>query len=383
MLCLSMAKINNPLLITDEQRRTLKIWISAHKTPQSIVTRAKIILMAADGLSNVKIAKELHISRPTVILWRARFLEGGPQALTTILHGRGRPVTYTSEKVQSIIEATTQTKPPAATHWSTRSMAKAQGVSKATVQRIWNAHGLQPHLTQRFKLSTDRNFTEKLTDVVGLYLNPPDKAIVLCVDEKSQIQALQRTQPGLPLKKGRCGTMTHDYKRNGTTTLFAALEVVQGKVIGQCYARHRHQEFLKFLKRLDAEFPVEMKLHLVMDNYGTHKHPRVQGWVQRHPRFVPHFIPTSSSWLNLVERWFGELTGKRIRRGSFVSGADLVAAIEEYLAAWNAKPKPFIWTATVDSIIDKLTHCKQTLERIQPGCTLPRTRKRKNKSSCL
>ena len=256
-------------------------------------------------------------------------------------------------------------------------MAEEQGVSKATISRIWQSHGLKPHRTKAFKLSRDPKFLEKLTDVVGLYLNPPDKALVLCVDEKSQIQALDRTQPGLPLKKGRCGTMTHDYKRHGTTTLFAALEVAQGKVIGQCFARHRHQEFLKFLKRLDAEFPVEMELHLVMDNYGTHKHPRVQSWLQRHPRFIPHFVPTSSSWLNLVERWFGELTGKRIRRGVFVSVDALVAAIEEYLAAWNTKPKPFIWTATVDSIIEKLAHCRQTLERIRPGCTSPRTRKKK------
>jgi len=220
--------------------------------------------------------------------------------------------------------------------------------------------------------------------VVGLYLNPPEKALVLCVDEKSQIQALDRTQPGLPMKKGRCGTMTHDYKRNGTTTLFAALELAQGKVIGQCYARHRHQEFLKFLKRLDTEFPAEIKLHLVMDNYGTHKHPKVRGWLQRHPRFVPHFIPPRSSWLNLIERWFGELTGKRIRRGVFVSVADLVAAIEDYLAVWNTNPKPLVWTATVASIVEKLSHCKQTLEKIKPGCTLPRSRKRrKNNSSCL
>ena len=263
-------------------------------------------------------------------------------------------------------------------------MAEKHGVSKATVNRIWQSHGLQPHRIKQFKLSRDPRFLEKLIDVVGLYINPPEKALVLCVDEKSQIQALDRTQPGLPLKKGRCGTMTHDYKRNGTTTLFAALELAQGKVIGQCYARHRHQEFLKFLKRLDAEFPVAMKLHLVMDNYGTHKHPRVQGWLQRHPRFVPHFIPTSSSWLNLVERWFGELTGKRIRRGTFVSIADLVAAIEEYLVAWNTNPKLFIWTATVESIMEKLSRCKQTLERIQPGCTLPRSRKTKrNNSTCL
>ena len=263
-------------------------------------------------------------------------------------------------------------------------MAETQGVSKATVNRIWQSHNLQPHRTDHFKLSRDPKFLEKLTDVVGLYLNPPEKALVLCVDEKSQIQALDRTQPGLPMKKGRCGTMTHDYKRNGTTTLFAALELAQGKVIGQCYARHRHQEFLKFLKRLDGEFPKEMNLHLVIDNYGTHKHPAVQNWLQRHPRFVPHFIPTSSSWLNLIERWFGELTGKRIRRGVFASVADLVAAIEEYLKVWNADPKPFVWTATVESIMEKVSRCKQTLEKIQPGCTLPKRRKtKKNNTSRL
>jgi transposase len=259
-------------------------------------------------------------------------------------------------------------------------MAKTSGVSKATVNRIWQSHQIKPHRTKNFKLSRDAHFLEKLTDVVGLYLNPPSKALVLCVDEKSQIQALDRTQPGLPMKKGRCGTMTHDYKRNGTTTLFAALEVAQGKVVGQCYARHRHQEFLKFLKQLDDEFPEKLQLHLVMDNYGTHKHPKVRGWLKRHPRFVPHFIPTSSSWLNLVERWFGELTGKRIRRGVFVSVDDLKAAIDEFLRTWNANPRPFIWTATVESIVDKLSRCKQTLEKIKPGCTRPRVRKNtKNK----
>ncbi len=298
--------------------------------------------------------------------------------------GRGRKPQFTADKIEEVINATLQSKPAGATHWSCRTMAEEQGVSKATINRIWQSHGLQPHRIKQFKLSRDPKFLEKLTDVVGLYINPPEKAIVLCVDEKSQIQALDRTQPGLPLKKGRCGTMTHDYKRNGTTTLFAALEVAQGKVIGQCYARHRHQEFLKFLKRLDAEFPVEMKLHVVMDNYGTHKHPKVQGWLQRHPRFVPHFIPTSSSWLNLVERWFGELTGKRIRRGTFISIDDLVAAIDEYLQAWNANPKPFVWTATIESIVGKLSRCKQTLEKIQPGCTLPRSRKtKKNNTSRL
>jgi len=254
-------------------------------------------------------------------------------------------------------------------------MAAAQGVSKSTINNIWQSHNLRPHRVETFKISRDAKFLEKLTDVVGLYLNPPQQAMVLCVDEKSQIQALDRTQPGLPLKKGRCGTMTHDYKRNGTTTLFAALEILQGRVVGQCYERHRHQEFLKFLRRLDQEFPGEIMLHLVMDNYGTHKHPKVQSWLKRHPRFVPHFVPTSSSWLNLVERWFAELTNKRIRRGSFGSVSDLVNAIEEFLAAWNSNPKPFVWTATVQSIVEKLSRCRQTLEKIQPGCTLPRKRK--------
>ena len=258
-------------------------------------------------------------------------------------------------------------------------MAKAQVVSKDKVCRIWQANQIKPHRTRGFKLSRDPQFLEKLTDVVGLYLNPPTKALVVCVDEKSQIQALDRTQPGLPLKKGRCGTMTHDYKRNGTTTLFAALEVAEGKVIGQCYARHRHQEFVKFLQHLDDEFPSNLKLHVIMDNYGTHKHPRVQSWLNRHSRFIPHFIPTSSSWLNLVERWFGELTGKRLRRGVFVSVNDLKGAIEEFLEAWNTEPKPFVWTATVDSIVEKLSRCRQTLENIKPGCTRPRMRKTKGK----
>ena len=226
-------------------------------------------------------------------------------------------------------------------------MAKAQGISKATVQRIWSAHGLQPHRTKRFKLSNDRRFTEKLTDVVGLYLNPPDKAIVLCVDEKSQIQALQRSQPGLPMKKGRCGTMTHDYKRHGTTTLFAALNTLDGRIIGECMSRHRHQEFLRFLSRLDEEFPKETPLHLIVDNYGTHNQPKVKAWLAKHPRFTLHFTPTSSSWLNLVERWFRELTEKRVRRGSFESVPELIAAIDEYPAASNTDPKPFVWQASV------------------------------------
>ena len=255
-------------------------------------------------------------------------------------------------------------------------MAEAQGVSKNTVNRLWQLHNIKPHLSRTFKLSRDVKFLEKLTDVVGLYLNPPDKALVLCVDEKSQIQALDRTQPGLPLKKGRCGTMTHDYKRNGTTTLFAALNVLDGKVMGECHARHRHQEWLKFLRRLDAEFPPELKLHLVMDNYGTHPEPHVQAWLKKHPRFVCHFVPTSSSWLNLVERWFRELTEKAIRRGSFVSVPELKQAIEGFLQAWNDNPKPFIWSATVEDIIKKIDRARVKMEQIKPGSTQPRGKKK-------
>ena len=249
-------------------------------------------------------------------------------------------------------------------------------MSKSTVNNILPRPNLKPHRSKTFKLSRDPRFLEKLTDVVGLYLNPPERAIVLCVDEKTQIQALNRTQPGLPLKKGRCGTMTHDYKRNGTTTLFAALDLLQGKVIGDFHKRHRHQEFLSFLRRIDRKFPGKTALHLVMDNYGTHGHANVKAWLEKHPRFVIHYVPTSCSWLNLIERWFAELTNKRIRRESFLSVADLVAAIEDFLAVWNENPKPFVWPATVDSIVAKLNRCRQTLEQIQPGCTAPKNRKR-------
>lgn len=243
-------------------------------------------------------------------------------------------------------------------------MAKSQGLSPVAIHRIWKQHNLKPHLTKTFKLSRDKHFLEKLADVVGLYLNPPDKALVLCVDEKSQIQALDRTQPGLPLKKGRCGTMTHDYKRNGTTTLFAALSMLDGKVIGDCMPRHRHQEFIRFLKKIDSETPPELDLHLIVDNYGTHKHPRVKSWIRRHPRFHLHFIPTSSSWLNMVERWFREITDKRIRRGIFRSVPELIAAIEEYLNNHNQNPKVFIWTASVDRIMTKIAKCKEALETL-------------------
>lgn len=359
-----MNKAAAPLTLTDHQRRTLEAWARARTTPQGIVLRAKIVLAAADGTANQRIAKELGTTRSTVLLWRGRLPEGGTAALTRIAPGRGRRPRYTAERVAQIVEATTQTRPEGATHWSTRTMAKAQGVSKATIQRIWYAQGLQPHRTKRFKLSRDPRFTEKLTDVVGLYLNPPDKAIVVCVDEKTQVQALQRTPPGLPMQQGRCGTMTHDYKRHGTTTLFAALTLLDGRVIGECMPKHRHQEFLRFLRRLDREFPKEWTLHVVLDNYGTHSEASVQTWLKRHPRVQFHFTPTSSSWLNLVERWFREVTEKRIRRGSFGSVPDLIAAIQDYLAASNEHPKPFVWHASVEAILNKIAKCRALYETL-------------------
>ncbi|MBA2460238.1 MAG: IS630 family transposase [Actinobacteria bacterium] len=359
-----MASALAKTVISDDQRAVLERWVGAQKTPQSVALRARILLLAGEGLSNSAIARALSASRPTVILWRSRFEQGGPAALAEVKPGRGRKPTISAAKVKAIVQATTQTRPAGQTHWSCRTMAKAQGVSPATVQRIWDAHGLKPHRVKTFKLSNDPRFTEKLTDVVGLYLNPPEKAIVLCVDEKSQIQALDRTQPSLPMKKGRAGTMTHDYKRNGTTTLFAALDVLQGTVVGQCLPRHRHQEFLKFLRHLDREFPAGRDLHLIVDNYRTHKHDNVDAWLQKHPRFHLHFIPTSSSWLNLVERWFRELTDKAIRRGVFHSVPELIDAIDDFLQANNQDPKPFLWTASIDSILEKVGRCKAVLETV-------------------
>jgi transposase len=267
--------------------------------------------------------------------------------------------------VGRVVNTTLQEKPKGATHWSTRTLGKHMGLSKMAVQRIWKAHGLKPHLVETFKLSRDKHFVEKLRDVVGLYLDPPAHALVLSVDEKSQIQALDRTQPGLPLKKGRAGTMTHDYKRNGTTTLFAALNILDGKVIGECTERHRHQEFLRFLRKIDRETPQELDLHLIVDNYGTHKHLKVKSWLAKHSRFHMHFIPTSSSWLNLVERWFREITDKRIRRGTFRSVVELEAAIYEYLEANNADPKPFVWTASAQDILDKVARASKACGIVQ------------------
>ncbi len=346
------------LEVSDEARRTLEGWVAARRSPQRIVLRARIVLLAAQGIANRRIAQEVHTSRPTVLLWRTRFAERGLAGLLEDAPGRGRQPSISAAKVNRIVEATTQTRPRGATHWSTRTMAKVHGVSAATVQRIWDAHGLQPHRVKTFKLSRDKRFVEKLTDVVGVYLNPPDKAVVLCVDEKSQIQALDRTQPGLPLKKGRCGTMTHDYKRNGTTTLFAALNTLEGTVIGTCYPRHRNLEFRKFLRQIDERIPPELAIHMILDNYGTHTHPKVQSWLGKHRRFHLHFTPTSASWLNLVERWFRNLSDKRLHRGSFSSVPELITAITEFIDANNDDPKPFVWTARVEQILEKIRRCK-------------------------
>jgi len=353
-----------PIVLSPEERLTLTEWARAKSLPLRLVQRARIITMAADGVTSQNIASQLAISRPTVQLWRERFLALRVAGLEKDAPRPGRIPSVPESKVRAIVEATLHTKPAAATHWSTRSMAEAQGVSEATVRRIWRQHNLKPHLVKSFKLSRDKQFIAKLRDVVGLYLNPPDRALVLCVDEKSQIQALDRTQPGLPIKPGRCGTMTHDYKRHGTTTLFAALSLLDGKVIGDCMPRHRHQEFIRFLKKIDGETPAGVDLHLIVDNYGTHKHPRVQSWIRRHPRFHLHFIPTSSSWLNLVERWFREITDKRIRRGAFRSVPELIAAIEDYMSNHNQNPRVFVWTASVESILTKIAKCKEALDAL-------------------
>jgi transposase len=372
-----MARTSPPVKLSAADQTQLHQWQSAHGTPQQVALRCRLVLAAAAGEEDLAIALACGVHRHTAALWRQRVREAGIDAVWEIQAGRGRKPRYNQAQRDALIAATLQTQPKGMTHWSCRTMAKAQGVSKNTVNRLWQLHNLKPHLSRTFKLSRDPKFVEKLTDVVGLYLNPPQKAVVLCVDEKSQIQALDRTQPGLPLKKGRCGTMTHDYKRNGTTTLFAALSVLDGKVVGQCQPRHRHQEFLKFLRQLDREFSGDRPLHLVMDNYGTHKTPAVQAWLRGHRRFVPHFIPTSSSWLNLVERWFGELTEKAVRRGAFVSVPDLVQAIATFLAAWNADPKPFVWTAKLEDILRKIERARTKLESVQPGCTQPRRRRKR------
>jgi len=352
-----------PLIVLSAEEQTiLDKWASARTLPLRLIQRAQIIRMASEGIASQEIAVQMSVSRPTVQLWRERFLALRLPGLEKDAPRPGRLPRMSSHKVAAVVKATLHTTPPNATHWSTRTMAKAQGISEATVRRIWHQHRLKPHLVKTFKLSRDKRFMEKLYDVVGLYLNPPDKALVLCVDEKSQIQALDRTQPLLPLRPGIPACQTHDYKRNGTTTLFAALSMLDGKVIGDCMPRHRHQEFIRFLNRIDAETDDALDLHLIVDNYGTHKHPRVISWLKRHPRFNLHFIPTSSSWLNMVERWFREITDKRIRRGSFKNVPDLIAAITQFIDGHNQNPKVFAWTASAETIMAKITKCKEALD---------------------
>lgn len=333
--------------------------VASGRTVQKVALRGRIVLLAAQGLSNQAIATQLGTSRPTVLLWRRRFSEQGVAGLLRDARKPGRPKTITGELVARVVEETLHTTPPDATHWSTRSMAKRHGVSRDTVQRIWKQHGLQPHRVERFKLSRDPRFVEKVRDVVGLYLNPPQQALVLSVDEKSQIQALDRTQPVLPLRPGIPARQTHDYIRHGTTTLFAALNVFDGKVIGQCLPRHRAREFVRFLRRIDKATSPELALHLIVDNSSTHKTPLVKAWLNRHPRFHFHFTPTSASWLNLVERFFAEITRKRIRRGTFTSLPQLVRAIGDYLNHHNQDPKPFTWTQSADMILAKVERCKE------------------------
>jgi transposase len=328
------------------------------------VQRARALLAAAAGEANTGIAERVGVTVVTVRAWRARFEETGLADLGVVHAGRGRKPSIPQEKVEEIVHTTLREKPEGETHWSCRSMARAKGVSPATVQRIWSARNIKPHRVRTFKLSNDKRFEEKLIDVVGLYLNPPENAIVLAMDEKSQIQALDRTQPSLPMKPGRAGTTTHDYKRNGTTTLFAALDVLTGKVIGQCLPRHRHPELLKFLRTIDREVPNGLQIHMILDNYGTHKHENVNNWLAKHPRFHLHFIPTSSSWANMVERFFGELTDKAIRRGVFHSVPDLIAAIERYLETHNENPEPFVWTATAEQILEKIRRGRLALNQL-------------------
>lgn len=349
------------LQVDENQRKQLQQLARSGKTPQKIAWRARIVLAAGEGRPNHAIARQLGVSRPTVLLWRGRFVSCGVAGILKDAPRPGRRKAVSPQMIQRVVEATMHTTPPHATHWSVRSMAKAQGLSRMTVQRIWKQHRLQPHRVENFKFSNDPHFVEKLRDVVGLYLNPPEHALVLSVDEKSQIQALDRTQPLLPLRPGLPARQTHDYKRHGTTTLFAALNMLDGRVIGECLPRHRSQEFVRFLKKIDRETPADLDLHLIVDNYGTHKSPLVKRWLVRHKRFELHFVPTGSSWLNMVERWFGEITRKRIRRGTFKSVRKLIDAITDYMAHYNGDPVPFLWTKDADMIIAKVNRCKEAL----------------------
>jgi len=362
---MALGRPKKDIVLTDDERDKLHAWARRPTTAQRLALRARIVLAAADRkLSNGQIAEELKVTPPTVGKWRGRFLRERLEGLADEPRP-GPPRTIGDARVEEVVTKTLESRPKDATHWSTRGMAKAVGLSQAAVSRIWRAFGLKPHLRENFKLSTDPFFVEKVRDVVGLYLNPPERAVVLSVDEKSQVQALDRTQPLLPMAPGQAERGTHDYVRHGTTSLFAALNVATGAVIGKCYRRHRQQEFVKFLEAIDTAVPAEpgVSVHLIIDNYATHKAPSVKRWLLRHPRFVAHFTPTSGSWLNQVERFFAEITDKRIRRSSFKSVAALEAAIESYLQERNREPKPFRWTASVETILQKVENiCKRTCD---------------------
>lgn len=349
-------------MLTDEQKNELTRLSRSGRTSVRLAERSRIVLLAAQGLQNKEIAGQLGIGRVQVARWRQRYLESGIEGIERDLPRGAPPVKV---DVKQLVQMTTQSKPEAATHWSTRTLAVELGVAPSTVWRHWHAHGLKPHVVRGFKVSRDPHFVEKLEDIVGLYMSPPEHALVLCCDEKSQVQALDRTQPGLPMKKGRAATMTHDYKRNGTTTLFAALNVLDGQVIGQCQKQHTHVEWLKFLKQIDRQTPRDKTLHLIADNYATHKHPNVKAWLEKHPRFQMHFTPTSASWLNMVERFFRDITVNRLRRGVFTSVSELVGAIDEYVAHHNTNPKPFIWTKSAADILEKVIRANSRLSSKQ------------------
>ena len=357
-------RVAKPVQLSADDDRLLRVLSNRKRIEARIQMRARIVLLAATGMSDKDIAQKLLTDRRVAARWRARFLATGVDGLLQDATRPGRPRTAREAGVvEEVVRITLQETPAGATHWSTRTMAEFLGTNASTVARIWRAHGLKPHRVESFKLSNDPHFVEKLQDIVGLYLDPPEHALVLCCDEKTQIQALDRTQPGLPLKRGRGTTLTHDYKRNGVTTLFAALNVLTGKVMSMTDQLHRHQEWLRFLETIDRKTPKKKELHLIVDNYATHKHPQVLAWLAKHPRFHIPFTPTSSSWLNMVERFFRDITDKRIRRGVFKSVADLKAAIAEYIAVHNAKPKPFIWTAKASDILAKVTRARAVLNK--------------------
>jgi transposase len=353
------------LYLGPADREQLQALLTDRNTPRKVAWRAEIVLATADGCGTNEIMRRAETSKPTVWRWQERYLDEGVAGLRRDKTRPSRVPPLPRETRLKVIAKTVQETPSNATHWSRSTMAESMGISPSSVGRIWAQAGLKPHLTHGFKVSNDPMFEEKVTEIVGLYLDPPERAVVLCVDEKSQIQALDRTQPGLPLKKGRAATMTHDYKRHGTTTLFAALDVKSGMVIGECLPRHRAKEFLRFLRRIDRAVLKPRDVHLVLDNYATHKTPEVRAWLEKHPRFKLHFTPTSASWLNMVERFFAEITTRRIRRGSYTSVDDLEAAIYDYLGQHNSKPKPFTWTKTAEDILTRERRAMDKLDEIR------------------